>query len=356
MLKEKAIKLVIFGLLALLLLAMPIMSACTQQAPAPAPAPKPAPAPEKIILKAIDAWKPTHYATSKFIEMLEEINQKAAGQLEIQYVGGPEIVGAKDQLAALAEGTIDMTCSSFLYYTGLVPEGSVLGLPVVVWNWDNAAKLQNAIYDDLDRIYQEKAGVKHLLAATPLSMSIFTSKTRVAKVADMEGLKIRTTGGFDAAAMKALGAAPTKISSPEIYTAAQQGVIDGGSRPVSAIPDWKEQEVWNYMVASTPLWLALAANWYISADTYNSLPPNLQKLIMDTVKAKQAPLIKYFKEYDEKIVKVFIDAGMELVELDPGETEKWQAKVAGAAESYFLGVAPDNGQALIDKLKAAAGK
>ena len=95
----------------------------------------------------------------------------------------------------------------------------------------------------------------------------------------------------------------------------------------------------------------------MSLDSYNKLSSNLQKLIEDISAEKQLTLADYFNKEDERrLLRLSDEFGMEMVDLDPGEKEKWEATVADAAEDYFLGVSPKYGQALIDKLKAAAGK
>ena len=357
------------GLLIVSLLAAPLISACSQPAPtqapkpaaspttSPAAAPKPSPTPSAapIVLKAVDGWKPDYFVTLKFREMADQINKKAAGQMEIKYVGGPEVIAANDQMTACGAGTIDMFVSAHVYYSGLVPESAILGLPVVVWDFNNAAKLLMALKDDLDKIYQEKAKVKYMMTLSPMKMGIFTSKKPVASVDDMKGLLIRTMGGWDAAALKSLGAAPTNVASTEIYTAAQRGTIDGGSRPITAIEEWKEQEVWKNMT-TTPIGFLLGGNWWINLATYNKLPPNLQKLLDDTAAEQQPLMVKYFDGEDQARIKRLAGFGVNMVDLKSGEADKWNNTLAAAANNYFMGVAPARGQALIDKLKAAAAK
>ena len=61
-------------------------------------------APKKIILKAITAWPKTVYESQNFLKFIDMVNQNAAkkypGELEIQYLGGPEVIPNREQVEA----------------------------------------------------------------------------------------------------------------------------------------------------------------------------------------------------------------------------------------------------------------
>lgn len=331
---------VLLGLgLALVLLASS-MSAC---------APKPA---EKVTLTALSSWKTNHFITDQFVKLVEDFNTRAAGKLEIQLKGGPEIIKASDQLAAVGDGSIDMIVSYVGYHSGVVPEGGIIGLPVVTWDSNNISKLSHAVRDEMNKAYASKAKAMYVIDFAPNLMNVFTSKKKITKVDDMKGLKLRTTGGWDEKALAALGAAPTKIPSEEIYTSAQTGIIDGGSRPVASIPDWREQEVWKYMV-NTPLQYSVTASVFVNVNKLNALPADLKKLFLDIFAEWEPKVNKHYYELDQKMLKDFPGMGIQLVDLDTGEEAKWRSTLANAAEDYFVKLSPTYGKTLIDQLKSA---
>ncbi|MDH5696212.1 MAG: hypothetical protein OEZ00_06390 [Dehalococcoidia bacterium] len=79
--------------LILVLAALPFMAACA------------APPPEKIVLKAVTAWPSTTVEAKDFLKFVDKVNtgaeEKYPGELEIQYLGGPETIPTKDQTEAL---------------------------------------------------------------------------------------------------------------------------------------------------------------------------------------------------------------------------------------------------------------
>jgi TRAP-type C4-dicarboxylate transport system substrate-binding protein len=366
------VKRVFAGLLVLSLLAMALGGACAKPAPTPAPSPKPAapptapapspaaPAPsptpaQKITLSAVGPWKADHKLILLFKELLTDVNKRAAGQLEIQYKGGPELIAANDQLTACGEGRVNMFYAPVSYYQGIVPEYGIMGLNVVDWTYENHPKLRESFKEDIIKITEKKTGTTLLAQFHPLPLWLFTTKKPIKKVADLKGLKIRTAGGWDAAALQALGTAPVNIASGEIYTSAMQGVIDGGSRPIDSMVDWKEYEVFKYMV-SIPIYFNSGGNLWMNLDSYKKLPDGLKKILLDAVTEWDLKAVKQYRINEQESLKFIQAQGVQVVDLDPGEADKWKSTLAAAAEPYFLKVSPEYGQMLINKLKAAAGK
>jgi TRAP-type C4-dicarboxylate transport system substrate-binding protein len=331
----------------LAVLALSSSLAYGQKAPTPQPA-------KKITLKFVDQWKPDQWIVAKATEVFNEVSKRSKGRLEIIRAGGPEVIPAQEQLNYCGKGAVDIILAPPSYYKGTVPESLILGLPVVDWNFDDVVELTNAVADDLDKIYQKKTNTRSLMFPfSPAGIYVFTKTKPVNSVADMKGLKIRSPGGLEDLLLKELGSAATKIASSEIYTAAERGTIDGAVRPAQAVLDWREYEVWKYML-STPLCFMITGSILINDDSFNRLPRDLQKLLLDTVKEQGLASLRYFRDLEMKAVNQMNSKGVKVVDLSPGEKTKWHSSEVRVAEKYFLDQCPENGKLLLDKLKAAA--
>jgi TRAP-type C4-dicarboxylate transport system substrate-binding protein len=310
---------------------------------------------EKITLKFVDPWKPTQYTVLKYVELFKEIGRRSQGRLEIIRAGGSEIIPGRDQLTVCGKGGIDLIVANPNYFAGVVPEGIILGLPVVDWDFQNLLKLTDGVADDLAEIYLKKANVRVVSGFLSAGGMYILSKTRpVSSVDDLKGLKVRTYGGYDAKVLEALGATPTRVASPEIYTAAERGTIDGGGRPAQAVLDWREYEVWKYMT-KTPYSYYVAGLIMFNVDIFNKLPGDLQKLIVDTCKELGPEVNKYFERQENESLAELASKGLQLVDLKPGELTKWQSIPRPVAEDYFLGrCGSDDCKRLLEKVKAAA--
>ena len=87
---------------------------------------------ETVTLKAVTAWPKTATdckAFTIFTEIVAEmVAKKAPGELQIQYVGGPEAVKTPDQVQALQRGMVDMVFTTTAYYLSVLPEVDALKL------------------------------------------------------------------------------------------------------------------------------------------------------------------------------------------------------------------------------------
>jgi TRAP-type C4-dicarboxylate transport system substrate-binding protein len=308
--------------------------------------------PAKMTIRFVDQWKPEQFIISKFLLYADEISKRSNGRLEIVRAGGPEIIPAPDQLTACGRGAIDMVIGWPVYYAGVVPEGQILGLPVTRWNWDNIYHLGNAISDDLDKVYQKKSNIKLMMQLAGTGIFNFTRNKPVTSVADMKGLRLRTSGGLDAIILQALGAAPTRVASAEIYTAAERGIIDGASRPLQPVLDWKENEVWRY-VTTTPTSFQVTGCVWLGLNTWNKIPADLQKYLVDSFKKLEIESVKHYKNVEESAMRELMKRGVKPVDLKPDEEAKWLSLPSKPAEEYFLKQSPEYGQMLINVIRAA---
>ena len=73
-------------------------------------------------LKVVTVFPRNHTFNIPVFEMLNEVNAKGKGVLQLQYIGGPEAVPVTEQLAALQRGVFDIFVGAASYYDGQVPE------------------------------------------------------------------------------------------------------------------------------------------------------------------------------------------------------------------------------------------
>ena len=83
------------------------------------------------VIKAVSAWPKTVYEVQNFMKFLEIAKQnvaaKAPGQLEIKYLGGPEVIPNSEQVEALRNGLVDMVFTTSGYYVSVLPNDAGTG-------------------------------------------------------------------------------------------------------------------------------------------------------------------------------------------------------------------------------------
>lgn len=191
-------------------------------------------------------------------QLAEEVAEKTDGRIAIRLQGGGALGGDREVIEGVQLGTVDMTVSSTSIVANFVPELKVFDIPFLFRDFDHAdAVLEGEIGD---AILEEMPNTGLIgLAFGGMGFRQLTNSVRpVHSVADVEGLKIRTQqNDMHIAVWSELGVLPTPMAIPEVYTALQQGVVDGQENPVGAILNNRFGEVQKYISmtnhAFTPL-------------------------------------------------------------------------------------------------------
>lgn len=174
---------------------------------------------------SLDTGHTVHKAMLLMGERLEEYSQ---GRLQIAIYPGGQLGSERESLELLQIGSLAMTKVSASPLEGFVPEMSVFSLPYIFAGREHHLKvLDSEIGKDLLESLQiaRLHGLGYYDAG---SRSFYTNAKPVNTPEDLHGMKIRVMKSQTAVRMVAeLGGSPTPISLGEIYTALQQGVVDG---------------------------------------------------------------------------------------------------------------------------------
>ena len=120
---------------------------------------------------------------------------------------------------------------------------------------------------------------------THTSAFFFTDKP-VYKMEDMKGLEIRVPNAINGDFVKALGGAPISMSTPDWITSLDKGTTDGGITTVGSMYDFSISDKFKY---ANTFPCGCSVNWLaMNMDTWNSLSPELQKIIDDSLPSREA--------------------------------------------------------------------
>ncbi|HEY6631737.1 MAG TPA: DctP family TRAP transporter solute-binding subunit [Rhizobiaceae bacterium] len=191
-------------------------------------------------------------------QFADEIKEKTDGRIEIRLQGGGALGGDREVIEGVQLGTVDMTVVSTSIVVNFAPEFAVFDIPFLFRDFDHAqAVLEGPIGAEL-LAGLPQTGLVGLAFGGMGFRELTNNVTPVKTATDVEGLKIRTQQNeMHIAVWRALGALPTPMAIPEVYTALQQGVVDGQENPVGAIINNRFGEVQKYISltdhAFTPL-------------------------------------------------------------------------------------------------------
>ncbi len=157
----------------------------------------------------------------------------------------------------------------------------------------------------------------------------FTNNKVAVKVpADVKGMKIRTMENeVHLAAWKAFGANPTPMAFTELFTALQQGTVDGEENPLGIIDSNKFQEVQKYLSMTQHVYTPYII--CMNLDKYNSLS-DLQKAAIEKATVESTKFQRARSQELEKGIKGNFSRTGVVTELTPAEKEAWQKIVVDA--------------------------
>jgi tripartite ATP-independent transporter DctP family solute receptor len=251
--------------------------------------------PKKMIL-AHNAVPPERAAVV-FEWYCKELTARSNGAWQVEYAGNTILTKEIDIINAVKTGNIAMGTPVGAAAT-IFPEMGVFLVPYLISSYDQAYKTFNGdIGDQLDKTFQEKYGVK-VVYFFDFGFRHFWNRVRpITTPHDLRGLKMRVQPSkVFADTINGLGGVAVPVPGAEIYTAAQQGVVDGGDMPVANMVPLKLYEVSKYYSLTNHNYGASLLA--INLDVWKSMSSDEQKLLLSLGKEAQARHRKSIESYD----------------------------------------------------------
>jgi TRAP-type transport system periplasmic protein len=178
----------------------------------------------------------------------KEVEKRTAGRYKVQTFYAGALGGERESIEAVQLGTQELAFSSTGPIPNFVPETKILDVPFLFRDKPHArAVLDGPIGQDMLAKFDAK-GFKALAWAENGFRHMTNSKRDVKAPEDLKGLKMRTMENpVHIAAYKGLGIVTTPMAFPEVFTALQQGTVDGQENPLSVIMSAKFDQVQKHL-------------------------------------------------------------------------------------------------------------
>jgi TRAP-type transport system periplasmic protein len=249
-----------------------------------------------------------------------EAEKKLPGKVDIQLFGDGVLGDQKTVLEQTTMGAIQICTVPSLTTTNIVPEHQVLDLPFVFSSQRAFSDfLVSSEGKRLGSLF-EKHGLKLLVWSAMNGTDVQNSKREIRTPADMKGLKIRSLPNpLMLDTLQAMGAMGVAMGSAEVYSAVQQGVIDGVYTAPQFLNAMKIYEVAKFY---TPLNAHFAAGvTVVNLKFWNTLPPDVQEVFMEASetwnKVQEAYYLDASKETsNQQMIDGFKKKGIKVTEPD----------------------------------------
>jgi C4-dicarboxylate-binding protein DctP len=259
--------------------------------------------------------------------MKEYIEKESDGKIKVQVYPNSQLFGDKDEYQNLVANNVQFIIPDMAKLVGNDPGFNIPSMPFLFKD-DEAA---NAFWDGEkgQEIFKrlEKDGVLGLSMWPNGAKHITNEKKAIKAPEDLDGLKIRTQGGQLLEALYGdLGAGSTSIPFGELYTALQQGTVDGQENTFSNIESKKFDEVQKYMtiMGHTRVDYALLTN----TKFWDGLNDETREIIEKGVEEATKVARDSAADLNDEALKTLKDRGqVKIHELSDSEIEAFKKKL-----------------------------
>lgn len=260
----------------------------------------------------LDPAHPVHLA----MEFLaQRVVEKSKGRMRIDVYPSEQLGSERECLELLQIGSLGMTKVSCSVIEGFVPEMSVLSLPYL---FRDEAHRFHVLGGEIGRellLAGEKYWLRGLCYYDAGTRSFYTVDRPILEPGDLAGLKIRTQESPTSIRMvQALGGSATPIAWGELYSALQQGVVDGAENNPPSFHLSRHYEVCKHY--SLDEHTGVPDVLVISTNIWDDLSPEFQRLLQEAADESEVYQRKLWKEATERALEVVQESGVTIYHPD----------------------------------------
>ncbi|MCF8466310.1 MAG: C4-dicarboxylate TRAP transporter substrate-binding protein [Sneathiella sp.] len=290
----------------------------------------------------LSTWGKQRAFTASAETIRDYVAERTGGKFKIKIHYGEALSKAKENLDGIKLGAFQMAMFCSAYHPAKNPTLSGLDLPFLPFP---NLKVQTAVHE---AFYHDPAVVKDLarwdallLMSSLLPQYEFTGVGKPPlTLEDWNGMRVRALGGIGEA-MRKIGAVPTTVPAPEVYTSLERGTIDAASFPFTyAHVAYRLTDIGKWYTAN----MSPGANncpIVVNIPAYEKLPPAYQQLLQDAKPLAYEALYKAYDAADKKNFPIMKEKGMLAITYTDEELAKFRA--VGAKPVWDEWIAKMNG-------------
>jgi tripartite ATP-independent transporter DctP family solute receptor len=279
----------------------------------------------------LDQSHPVHAGMAFMAERLAEIS---GGTVTLEIYPNGQLGSEPECIEQVQRGALAMVKTSAAAMEGFVPEMAVFGLPYLFrdeahyWN-----VLTGPIGQEMLRISEAVGGIG-LCYYDSGSRSFYTARRPVLRPEDIRGLKLRVLPSRMAMDMvSTFGGAPTPIPWGELYTALQQGMVDGAENNPPSLLSSRHYEVARHYSLNEHT--RIPDILLMSKAVWDRLPPHVRVWVQEAADDSVVFQRDLWREKTEDALRQLADAG---VEIHRPDTAPFAAAVEPLHQRHATGV------------------
>jgi len=242
---------------------------------------------QAVELKVADSFPVGHYLVRLMLKpWMDDVTRRTGGAVTFSYYPNQQIGKAADMLRLTQTGVVDIGYVAPSYASDKMPLSEVAQLPeafhascegtLAYWKSARAGLVAKQEYGPNK--------IRLLMEVVLPPYQVFTVKQKVETLNDLQGLKLRTTGGAQDLTLRAIGAVPVRMAAPDAYESLSRGTLDGLLFPAESVASYGLDKLVKHATVGVSFGSFIVA-YSISEAAWKRLPEEVQKAMDEASEA-----------------------------------------------------------------------
>lgn len=295
------------------------------------------PAPSKVIeLSLAHTIPPVVPLAQAYIQWAGKIAEQTGGKVKVNIYWGESLLKATELYRGVQTGQADMAYYFVGLDWGLMPLNMFTKLGFMGYpSMEAGTEIYHKIWDKFPEIRNEFKGVKVLASRMQPGNQLSFTKKEVHVPADIKGLKIIALGGTFAEEMAAMGAAPIDVKVGDMYVALDRGMAEGVSALMPVVDAFGIMKLVPYHTMFEGGSTRGVDILLMNLKTWNSLPPDVQKVFEDLRPWLEQELIKMDHIAVERAINAAKELNHTFIYPGPKEMKLWREAVQSSHDKWI---------------------
>jgi TRAP-type transport system periplasmic protein len=308
---------------------------------------------EKKTIRAGIGLNDSHPQYKGLLKFKEIVEEKTNGQIVVETYHSGQLGDDRTMTEALQLGTQEVVIPSTAPLANFVPEFSVFDFPFLFPSEEVADKVLDG---EVGQKFLDKLEAQNLVGLSYWEngfRQVSNSKTAIATAADFKGLKLRTMeNDLHLEAFRALGANPTPMAFTELFTAMQQGTVDGQENPFATIYLSKFYEVQSHVSNTNHIYSPFV--FLMSKSFYDGLTEEQQQIVKEASVEAGLYERELNREANAQYLADLQTEGVTYTEITPEAHAEMKELVQPVIDKYADKIGKETVQEVYDAIEAAS--
>jgi TRAP-type C4-dicarboxylate transport system substrate-binding protein len=291
-------------------------------------------------LKVADSFPAGHYLVRLMLKpWMDDVTKRTNGAVTFSYYPNQQIGKAADMLRLTQSGVVDIGYIGPSYVSDKMPLSEVAQLPGA---FDTSCQGTLAYWKSArDGVLakQEYAPnkIKLLFEVVLPPYQVWTAKQKVETTNDMQGLKLRTTGGAQDLTLRALGAVPVRMAAPDAYESLSRGTMDGLLFPMESVVAYGLDKLVKHATEGVSFGSFIVA-YSINQSVWDKLPDDVKKAMDEASESIEPTACAAVDKEQDGTRQHMKDEGGSFNPLSEATRAEMKEKLRGVGQEWAAGL------------------